>query len=139
MEELYQPIVMEAIKMTELEKREILQLNASGLGYLKISRKIGISPNTIKAFLQREKKAAEKCKACGKELTQTPGKRKRKFCSGECRTTWWNSHLDLVNRKAIYSLICQNCGTPFQAYGHSERKYCSHKCYIDFRFGRDKV
>lgn len=70
------------------------------------------------------------CRNCGKQLTQTPGRKPVKFCSDTCRTHWWNSHLDKVNRKAFYSFTCAHCGTPFTAYGNNHRKYCSHDCYI---------
>lgn len=25
----------------------------------------------------------------------------------------------------------------FQVYGNAKRKYCSHKCYVEHRFGKD--
>ena len=50
-------------------------------------------------------------------------------------TRWWNSHLDLVKRKAIYHFTCPTCGREFTAYGNAHRKYCSHSCYIEDRFG----
>ena len=48
---------------------------------------------------------------------------------------WWNAHLDLVKRKAVYHMKCQNCERDFDVYGNSHRKYCSHRCYIEYRFG----
>ena len=46
-----------------------------------------------------------------------------------------NSNLDKVNRKANYEFICPHCKKPFSAYGNKNRKYCSHACYIEDRFG----
>ena len=60
--------------------------------------------------------------------------KKRRFCCPECRVQWWNSNQDKVNRKAIYSFICPNCGNEFTSYGNAGRKYCSHECYIADRF-----
>ena len=30
------------------------------------------------------------CKSCGKELTDTPGKRKKQFCNSTCRSNYWH-------------------------------------------------
>lgn len=40
-----------------------------------------------------------------------------------------------VNRKANYSCTCAFCGKQFTSYGNKHRKYCSHACYINDRFG----
>lgn len=58
------------------------------------------------------------------------------FCSDNCRMKWWNSHQELVNRKAEYVFVCRNCGKLFTAYGNKERKYCSHSCYIEHRYSK---
>lgn len=132
--------------MNELQKQQIIELRNQGISYSKIADALGISINTIKSFCRRnnlgghigkENKQINKtfCKECGKELNQNLGKKPLKFCSDKCRVKWWNTHPELVNRKAIYSFICTNCGEPFTAYGNSKRKYCSHSCYINHRFG----
>lgn len=41
--------------------------------------------------------------------------------SDSCRMKWWNSHQELVNRKAEYIFVCRNCGRLFTAYGNKER------------------
>ena len=134
--------------MNELQKQQIIELRNQGISYSKIADALGISLNTIKSFCRRnnlgghigkESKQINKtfCKECGKELNQNLGKKPLKFCSDKCRVKWWNTHPELVNRKAIYSFICTYCGEPFTAYGNSKRKYCSHSCYINHRFGGD--
>ena len=75
------------------------------------------------------------CGYCGAPIIQTPGRKKKKFCSDHCRNHWWNTHLDLVDRRANYEFVCQTCGKPFTAYGNAHRKYCSRGCYIEDRFG----
>ncbi len=64
------------------DKKYIYDLKEKGLSYSKISKKTGISENTIKSFFRREnlKNAREKeegknCKYCGKDLIQTKGHR----------------------------------------------------------------
>lgn len=129
--------------MNEKQKSEIVQMRRLGISFSKISEATGISRNTIKSYCQRHSVAVGSeldkldtpcCKQCGKKLQFVKGKKKMKFCSKECRTKWWNSHLDEVNRKAIYNYTCAGCGKAFTAYGNNKRKYCSHSCYINARF-----
>ncbi len=80
-----------------------------------------------------------RCKNCDKEIFQEPHMKKKKFCCDKCRNLWWNSHLDQVNRKAIYHFTCPQCSTEFEVYGNSRRKYCCHECYIKARFGNKKI
>lgn len=122
--------------MTAEEITKVGQLQREGYGYKRIASLTGLSINTVKAYCRRhpvskEDTAAENtlCKMCGKELKQTPHKRKRIFCSDACRLAWWNSHREQVNRKTVYSLTCVYCGQPFKSYGNAHRKFCSRKCY----------
>lgn len=127
--------------MTNLEKDQIMDLREKGYGYTKIANKMGISVNTIKSFCRRSKEVKPKednkhyCKCCGKVVKQTKGRKEKKFCSRECRQKWWNSHLDKVNRKAYEKKICLKCGKEFLVYGSAPKKFCTHSCYIAFRFG----
>lgn len=134
--------------MNELQKQKIIELRDLGLSYSKIADALGISINTIKSFCRRNNLGGYVgkgnknidltfCKNCGKELKQVLGKKPLKFCSDICRVKWWNAHPEMVNKKAIYSFSCANCGKPFTAYGNSKRKYCCHSCYISHRFGGD--
>ena len=68
------------------------------------------------------------------KITQTPGRKEKKFCSDECRHKWWNAHPEKITRKAVYSYTCSGCKKTFTAYGNSHRKYCCHACYIADRF-----
>ena len=42
------------------------------------------------------------CKCCGVPVQQNLGRKEKKFCSDSCRNKWWNSHLDLVKKQAVY-------------------------------------
>ena len=130
--------------MTDKEKQQIKALRESGVSYKDISRVVGLPINSIKTYCRRNKltsidvKKEEKpsvCLQCGKPINQTPGRKEKKFCSDKCRMLWWNSHADQVNRKANYSCTCEFCGKQFISYGNKHRKYCSHSCYINDRFG----
>lgn len=132
--------------MTEQQKSEIIRMRNKGMSFSQISDIIALSRNTVKSFCRRQNITVQSetstenisdkfiCKQCGKELHPMQGRKTPKFCSPYCRTKWWNSHPDKVNRKAIYKFICANCGKPFTAYGNKRRKFCSHECYINSRF-----
>lgn len=129
--------------MTNEQKMLLISLRKDGLGYKRIADRIGISENTVKSFCRRnagvviiqESKEDSCCKCCGKLIEQNPKRKEKKFCSDACRMKWWNSHLDQVERKAIYEYTCPACGRKFSVYGDAKRKYCSHKCYVAHRFG----
>lgn len=136
--------------MTEHQKKRIHQLRAKGVGYLKISQILSVSVNTVKTYCRRNNLCGPKihagnkpamsnsdisiCKNCGKFIEQITGTKRRKFCTDECRVSWWNSHSDCVNQRAIYHLACQYCRRHFDSYGNKNRKYCSHACYIADRY-----
>lgn len=128
--------------MTNAQKIQIGKLRAAGMGYKKIAEQMGISENTVKTYCRRHglggtvatkqiiiMSGKDICLCCSEELEHMPGRKKKKFCSDKCRNKWWNSHLNLVNRKAVYSFECPTCKKPFTAYGKANRKYCSHECY----------
>ena len=102
-----------------------------------IADALGLSVNTVKSYLRRhpDMGCTHFCPQCGKPVMQTEGRKEKKFCSDKCRNKWWNAHLDQVDRRAIREVICANCGRTFSVYGRTERKYCSHACYIQHRFG----
>jgi len=77
----------------------------------------------------------QRCDNCGKAIEQATGRKHKRFCSDSCRNAWWNSHLGLVRRSAIYHFTCPVCGKDFSAYGNAQRKYCSRACYFEDRYG----
>lgn len=136
--------------MTNEQKAAITEYRKNGYGYKKISRLTGVCESTVKTFCRRngmagniKETAAEDahritekpCRQCGKPVIQYPGRKEKKFCCDACRNRWWNSHLGEVKRKAMYDFVCPTCGKTFSAYGNRNRKYCSHECYIEDRFG----
>lgn len=134
--------------MTDKEKSQIIKLRAAGNGYGRIAQTLGISPNTVKSFCRRNNISTETkedtatdilgettyCENCGREIQQIAKRKKKRFCCDKCRNAWWNSHLDQVKRKAVYTFRCPHCGREFQIYGDKRRKYCSHECYIADRY-----
>lgn len=118
-----------------LDKERINELRRQGLGSRKIAGILKISENTVKSYCRRHPLIPNEnvCPQCGFPVKRTPHKKDKKFCSDHCRMAWWNSHKDLVNRKAIYHLTCQHCGQPFDSYGNVNRKFCSRTCYAKAR------
>ena len=124
--------------MTGQQKAPITAMRMQGIDYSTIAKSLGLKKETVAAFCRKNGlngvKATDKrvtpsqtdtCPVCGTVLVQIPGKKKRRFCSYKYRTLWWNSHPDMVNRKAYYSFVCRHCGKSFMAFGNSVRKYCS--------------
>ena len=119
--------------MTDMEKREIAQLRGLGVSYGKISRQLDIPLSTVKSYCLRNNVASgderRVCMQCGRPVVQENGRVEKKFCSDSCRIKWWNHHTHLMQTNAV----CIHCGKAF--HGRSGRKYCSHQCYIEERFG----
>jgi len=118
------------ISMTNEQKQAIQALRETGLSYGVIAKKLQIAEGTGKTFCRRGGIAAEEscCPQCGARLPDTPFFRKRRFCSEHCRMAWWHAH------RLVHAYPCAGCGATFLS--GSERKYCSHDCYIRARFGR---
>ena len=137
--------------MTPDEKSRLSTMRKAGWSYTEIAAELGISKNTVKTFCRRNELTPEVenapveiapvsttdrlCPHCGKPVIQPQGRKEKKFCSDTCRNRWWNSHMNMVKRKAIYEYTCPTCGSAFTAYGNNHRKYCCHDCYIADRFG----
>ena len=68
------------------------------------------------------------------DLIQKEKVKHRKFCSNECRVTWWNSHPEQVNRRNPRTGKCLCCGKEFTWYGPKPHKFCCHECYIKHRY-----
>ena len=129
--------------MKRTEKENITKLRNAGCGYTTIANELNISINTIKSFCKannlggvkakknNQKKNISFCLNCGKELEHTHGKKKKKYCSDKCRYQWWNKNRD---NKSTYQIRCRYCNKKFNTYKNSNRKYCSHECYIADRF-----
>lgn len=133
--------------MTDTQKEKIHKMREAGMSYSKISSALDISENTIKSYCRRNNLGAKKdikpknekeiytsCKQCGKEFTQGTKGQPKKFCSEECRRLWWKANESQYNKKAFYTLRCIGCREKFQSYGNKNRKFCSHTCYINYRF-----
>lgn len=126
--------------MTTAQKQRIEILRGNGESYSAIATELSIPENTIKSYCRRNnigiksialKTAPDEgiCGNCGQAIIHTPGSKQKRFCSDKCRMAWWRLHPDAMNQKTVCHHSCQVCGLAFEAYGSSNRKYCSKACY----------
>ena len=134
--------------MTDNQKTLIPIYREKGMSYKEIADALVLSINTVKTFCKRnglggvrtiasatDEVMVKACECCGNPVSQNPGRKQKRFCSDSCRNHWWNTHMEDVDRRANYECVCECCGKTFSSYGNKKRKYCSHSCYINGRFG----
>jgi IS30 family transposase len=98
--------------MTNDQKILIDKLRLQGCSYMKISKEIGVSENTVKFYCRRSattsvaKETIAACEYCGKPIDKSKRSAMR-FCSDACRNKWWNEH---PKREMLYVSICACCG-----------------------------
>ena len=130
--------------MTDVQKEQLARMKTAGYSYRQIAEELRVPLNTIKSFCRRHRQgksavpvAEGKCLLCGQSITQSPGRKPKKFCSDVCRMKWWNVHRKLVSMASAHEYSCLHCGRKFKSYG--QRKYCCHECYIEDRFGGEAL
>ena len=123
--------------MNEIQKHKLIRLKKQGRSYKEIASALSISESTIKSFFRRQKLKIEEnsniCKNCGTILEKSSKSNIKKFCSDSCRYKWWRKNLE-NNRSYLKIHICKYCDKKFKSFDNKNRKYCSHKCYINDRF-----
>lgn len=127
-------------RMKASDKKLIREMRQSGKSYGQIALALNVSENTVKSFCRRESilattETSSRCSNCGKSITAGTHGERRCFCSDTCRYAWNFAHRVLGERNAI-SKRCAGCGKVFFSYASSGRKYCSHACYIHYRYGK---
>ena len=123
--------------MTNEEKRQVDILHSQGIGYRKIAAETGISPYTVKSYLSRPASQTDGvCPQCGSKLAHKEHKKKKRFCSDQCRMKWWNQHRDLIKHETVYKKQCRNCGKEFETYNHPKQVFCCKECFLAYK-GRD--
>ena len=135
--------------MTEKEKSTAEVMRRNGCTYRAIADKLHLSLSTVKAHCNRHSitishptqeeapvPTVPLCKRYHEVIINTPGHRQRVFCSDRCRILFWKEHPDKLQRKALVSKACLACGTEFDDYEGHHKKFCSHICYINYRYKR---
>jgi len=142
--------------MTDYQMKQIREFRLKGVGYKAIASVTGLSRDIVRNYcksnnldghsevvpinLQEKMKQGTACMNCGEDMIQPTTGRRKKYCSSECRRTYWKNHSHQINRKetAFYEKCCVYCGDDFKVYGNKGRKYCSHECYVRDRFWREE-
>lgn len=142
--------------MTQAQANQIVEMRMKGIGYKSIGAVVGLSRDIVRNYckshnlmgytsaltknIKMKMENGEACLFCGADMEQPKTGRPRKFCCEKCRREWWKAHPEAVKRseKASYECTCENCGRTFISYGNKNRKFCSHDCYIKYRFWRDE-
>ena len=129
--------------MNAIDKEKIQRLCAEGLGYKAIASRLSLSVDTVKSFCKcigldgavvPNKDGV--CQQCGKTLERKTGSDRTKFCSDQCRSTWWGGHTNLYKQKAENRQICAHCGREFYSF-HSKRcKYVGTRAMCLRALGR---
>lgn len=125
--------------MTNGQEIIIQRLRMAGESYTSISNKTGMAVGTIKAYCSRQgikprQDETQQCAGCGKTLLMVMKQnRPQRFCSTQCRISWWKDNRDKrVRCGAVH--VCEHCRKEYTSY-NKQSKYCSHSCYIVQRFG----
>lgn len=142
--------------MTQAQAKQITELRLQGVGYKSIGTVVGLSRDIVRNYckarnlngyasaltknIRMKMDSGEACLYCGGELGEQTMGRPKKFCCEKCRREWWKAHPEAVKRSsdASYECTCENCGKKFISYGNKNRKFCSHDCYIRYRFWREE-
>ena len=126
--------------------KQVQSLREAGYSYSRIATVLGVPKNSVKSYCNRfrirpgardqfaDEDGGLRCRQCGLVIERECSSAIRRFCSNECRMRWWNAHRDRANSKVAQPTACANCGKAFRSYVSENRKYCSHQCYISYRF-----
>ena len=82
----------ESSMMSKNDRRELERMQMDGYGPTRIANELGLSVNTMKSYIRRHPslRNAVFCLQCGRAVSQTPGRKQKKFCSNTCRSQYWN-------------------------------------------------
>lgn len=96
--------------MTDAQKEQIRSMRLQGIGYRAIAKALGLKMNQVQLFCKAHGLAGSaelarlnypiwcqqnsRCPICGAKITQPKTGRRKKFCSGRCRTRYCRLNWD---------------------------------------------
>lgn len=88
--------------MTDVQKEQVRAMRMNGIGYRVIAKELGLKLNQVQLFCKAHGLAGSsdiakmnypiwcqqnnRCPICGAKVTQPETGRRKRFCSGRCRT-----------------------------------------------------
>ena len=118
--------------MSFTQKELIVAYREEGLSYREIADKTGTSEQFCRTVCSRANKRKKKacahheelCKFCEKPLDHVNGKRKKEFCSDQCRFAYYYRE----KKRKSYIRTCEFCGKEFVSSGNPDKRFCSRDC-----------
>ena len=90
--------------MTNVQKEQVKAMRMNGIGYRVIAKELGLKINQVQLFCKAHGLAGDnhlvdvnypiwcqqnsRCPVCGAKVTQPRTGRRKRFCSGRCRTRY---------------------------------------------------
>ena len=91
--------------MTDAQKEQVRAMRMQGIGYRLIAKSLGLKINQVQLFCKAHGLAGNgelarlnypiwcqqnsRCPVCGAKVTQPRTGRRKRFCSGRCRTRYY--------------------------------------------------
>ena len=118
--------------MNDIDKKRIIEMKKAGNGYGVIAKELCLSKSTVSSFLKSLEDVSI-CKCCGKKFTQPKGVKQKIFCSDKCRFKYRRLQNKGNPIESGFEVECLCCHKTFNSYKSLKRKFCSRKCYNNFR------
>ena len=100
--------------MTEKQRRKVRKMRLDGIGYRHIATELAVSLNTVKSYCRRNMLTGNGavvalnndvmvdrrlvCKCCGRKLKHIKGKKRKVYCSDNCRKKYWKMKQEVKER-----------------------------------------
>ena len=97
--------------MTDAQKEQVRAMRMQGIGYRLIAKSLSLKINQVQLFCKAHGLAGNgeiarlnypiwcqqnsRCPVCGAKVTQLETGRRKRFCSGRCRTRYYRMKKDL--------------------------------------------
>ena len=120
--------------MNDIEKKKVIEMKKAGSGYGAIAKELGLSKSTVSSFLKSLEDTSV-CKCCGRKFIQPAGIKLKIFCSDSCRFKYRRLQNKGKPLKTNFEVECLCCHKKFCSYRSLKRKFCSRKCYDNYRKG----
>ncbi len=126
--------------MDIIMKNKIKALRSEGYGYGKIAELLNISKSQVSSFCRRNNIDCMNCSNCihcaycGLPVSCLNHHKKKRFCSDSCKSKYYNELYKKEGKIHGENLTCKCCGKIFNSKWNKNQVFCSHQCYITYRY-----